>query len=89
MRTQESIITVIRSRGLSESDIDAIVAIVGERCRHKTKARLRSILTYGASTIPNYGIMGRLICDGKRWKYIAGQYYTGEIKTLRECILKG
>lgn len=51
---QESIITVIRSRGLSESDIDAIVAIVGER-----------------------------------WEYIAGQYYTGEIKTLRECILKG
>ena len=89
MRTQESIITVIRSRGLSESDIDAIVTIVGERCRHKTKARLRSILTYGASTIPNYGIMGRLLWDGKRWEYIAGQYYTGEIKTVRECILKG
>ena len=47
---QKSIIQVIRSRGLNESDIDAIVAIVGERCRHKTKARLRSILTYGAST---------------------------------------
>lgn len=45
MRTQESIIEVIRSRGLSESDIDAIVAIVGERCRYKTKARLRSIQT--------------------------------------------
>ena len=65
------------------------VAIVGERCRHKTKARLRSILTYGASTIPNYGIMGRLLWDGKRWKYIAGQCYTSEIKTVRECILKG
>ena len=77
---QESMITVIRSRGLSESDIDAIVAIVGERCRHKTKARLRSILTYGASTIPNYGIMGRLLWDGKRWEYVAGQYYTGEIR---------
>ena len=89
MSIQESIITVINSRGLSESDIDAIVVIVGERCRHKTKERLRSILTYGASTIPNYGIMGRLIWDGKRWEYIAGQYCTGEIKTLRECILKG
>lgn len=86
---QESLITVINSRGLNESDIDAIVAIVGERCRQATKARLRSILTYWASTIPNYGIMGRLIWDGKRWEYIAGQYYTGELKTLRECILKG
>ena len=55
MSIQESIIEVIRLRGLSDSDIDAIVTIVGERCRHKTKARLRSILTYGASTIPNYG----------------------------------
>lgn len=86
---QEYIIQVIQTRGLSESDIDAIVAIVGERCRHKTKVRLRSILTYGASTIPDYGIMRRLVWDGKCWEYIAGQYYEGEIKTLRECILKG
>ena len=87
---QKSIIQVIRSRGLNESDIDAIVAIVGEHCRHKTKARLRSILTYGASTIPDYGIMGRLIFTGEHgWEYIAGQCYPSEIKTLRECILKG
>lgn len=86
---QESIIQVIKSRGLSESDINAIMDIVGYRCRENTKRRLRSILTYGASTIPDYGIMGRLMfCDG-RWEYVAGQSYTDEIKTVRECIIKG
>lgn len=74
---------------LTEQDIDVIVSIVGHGCRHKTKARLRSILTYGPSTIPRYGNLERLIKSDRGWIYIAGQYYTGEIKTVREHILNG
>ena len=89
MDNQESIIEVINTRGLSQQDIEEIIGIVGDRCRHNTKARLRSILTYGSSTIPDYGIMRRLMFTRGRWEYVAGQCYTSEIKTLRECILKG
>lgn len=75
---------------LTDADISAILSIVGYRCREKTLRRLRSILTYARSTIPTYGIFNRLTkeSDGS-WSYCAGQSYTDEIRTLRECILKG
>lgn len=75
-------------RNLSEQDIDSIIQLVGKGCQHKTKARLRSILTYGPSTIENCGIMRRLTkeSDGS-WDYCAGQDYTAEIKTVRNVIL--
>jgi len=75
---------------LTESDINAIVAIVGYRCRIKTYNRLRSILKYSPSLIPNYGIFERLSRDEKgQWEYCAGQSYPDEIRTLRDCILNG
>jgi len=74
---------------LTESDIDDIVGLVGHGCRTKTKNRLRSILTYGRSTIPAYGIFTRLVKDADCWEYIAGQSYPDEIRALRECILNG
>ena len=75
-----------KKRELTEQDITDIIAIVGHGCRQKTKARLRSILTYGTSSIDSYGIFGRLMCDSS-WHYVAGQSYTDEIRTLRDCIL--
>jgi hypothetical protein len=72
---------------LTEQDVDEIVSIVGHRCRIKTVNRLRSILTYSASTLAPYGIYSRLMKENGRWFYCAGQSYTDEIKTLRECIL--
>lgn len=72
---------------LSEDDVDQIVKIVGHGCREKTKMRLRSILTYGFSTIGDFGIYNRLHKEGDRWEYVAGQSYPDEIRTLRECIL--
>lgn len=74
---------------LTDFDIDQIVKIVGTKCRIKTKNRLRSILTYSSSSLPNFGIFDRLIVDedSKQWTYIAGQSYPDEIKTLRDCIL--
>lgn len=75
---------------LTEDDIDQILTIVGHRCRIKTVNRLRSILTYGPSTVPHYGIFERLIKEENgNWRYVAGQSYTDEIRTLRECIIKG
>jgi len=75
---------------LTESDISAILSIVGYRCREKTYNRLRSILKYGPSSIPTYGIFDRLTkaVDGS-WEYTAGQSYPDEIRTLRDCILNG
>jgi hypothetical protein len=73
---------------LSEQDIDSILQLVGKGCQHKTKARLRSILTYGPSTIEDCGIMRRLTKepDGS-WDYCAGQDYRAEIKAVRNVIL--
>ena len=76
-------------KNLSENDIDQIVAIVGNRCRHPAKSRLRSIITYSPSMIPVYGIFSRLIKENGSWCYVAGQSYPDEIRTLREIILKG
>lgn len=74
---------------LTEKDIDQLVALIGHRCRIKTCNRLRSILTYSPSLVPSYGIFDRLIKEGESWSYVAGQSYTDEIKTVRECILNG
>jgi len=75
---------------LTENDINQIVAIVTHRCRIKTINRVRSILTYSPSLIPNYGIFERLTKDDKgNWSYCAGQSYPDEIRTLRDCILNG
>ena len=74
---------------LTDQDIEQILKIVGHRCRAKTVNRLESILRYGRHTIPSYGIFHRLIKFEYGWEYVAGQSYPDEIKTLRECILKG
>lgn len=74
---------------LTPNDVNQLVSIIGYRCRLKTVNRLESILKYGPSTIPNYGIFDRLIKDKHGWSYVAGQDYTSEIKLVRELILKG
>lgn len=74
---------------LTENDIDQLISIIGYRCRIKTVQRMRSILTYSPSLIPEYGILNRLIKENDQWSYCAGQSYTDELRTVRECILKG
>lgn len=74
---------------LTQDDVDQIVEIVGYRCRIKTIHRLRSILAYSSSLIPNHGIMDRLVKETRGWAYIAGQSYTDEIRTVRDIILNG
>lgn len=74
---------------LTQVDIDQLVLLLTYRCRIKTTNSIRSILTYSPSLIPQYGIFNRLIKENDRWEYVAGQSYTDEMRTLRECILKG
>jgi len=74
---------------LTQVDIDQLVLLLTYRCRINTTNRIRSILTYSPSLIPQYGIFNRLIKENDRWEYVAGQSYTDEMRTLRECILKG
>jgi hypothetical protein len=74
---------------LTENDKDQIIAIVTKGCRIKNTQRVRSILTYSASSLTHFGIFSRLIKEGDRWGYFAGQCYTSEIKLVRELILKG
>lgn len=85
MSTQENLNTL--KSNLTENDIDQIIMIVGHRCRIKTCNRLRSILTYSASTLQSFGIFNRLMKEDGKWFYCAGQSYPDEIRTVRECIL--
>lgn len=73
---------------LTENDIDQIVSILGKKCRINTIRRLRSILTYSPSMIKSYGILNRLILEDNQWRYIAGQDYVSEVKTVRQLILE-
>ena len=72
---------------LTNLDVDQLVILIGHGCRHKTKVRIRSILTYGWGSVGSFGIYNRLIKEGGKWDYIAGQSYSDEIRTLRDCIL--
>lgn len=75
---------------LSENDIDEIVSLICHKCRLDTYRKVRSILTYRASSIPSYGILERLTKNSAgSWSYCAGQSYLDEIRTIREIIVKG
>lgn len=74
---------------LTQDDLDQIIAILTHGCRIKNTQRVRSILTYSASSLTHFGIYSRLIKEGSKWGYCAGQSYTDEIRTVRELILKG
>lgn len=78
-------------KSLTDDDIDQLVNIIGSKCRHATKVRIRSVLTYGPSTIPDLGIMRRLIKDEgtRKWEYVAGQSYPDEIRVVRNIITMG
>ena len=71
----------------TEDDINQIVSIIGYRTHDKTKNKLRSMIKYGSSAIPSYGILDRLIKEGDTWTYFAGQDYVSEMKILRDTIL--
>jgi hypothetical protein len=72
---------------MTDDDIEQIFQLIAKGCQHKTKVRLRSILTYSKSSIQSVGILERLIKEDGKWRYIAGQSYTDEIRTVRDVVL--
>jgi hypothetical protein len=70
---------------LSDGEIEALVKLIGDRCRQKTKDRLRRRLRY-LSLIQPAGILGRVMVR-PRVEYVAGQSYPDEIRIVRNVIL--
>lgn len=74
---------------LTENDIGQLYFLISSRCHKKTKDRILSMLKYGKSAIPQYGIFNRLIKEDERWTYCAGQDYVSEMALIRNLITKG
>jgi hypothetical protein len=74
---------------LTENDIEQLLDLVGYRCQAKTINRMRSVLTYSASSISYYGILNRLYKSKTQWEYCAGQSYPDEIRTIRAIFKTG
>ena len=60
----------------------------GTRDGSKTNRAIDKLRTYNLSSIPKDGIWERLIIEDGKVSYIAGQDYTGEIKFLRELLVR-
>ena len=73
---------------ITEDDINQVYDLLAKGTRSKTRTRLMSCLTYGKGRIPTFGILERLIKEDGKWRYIAGQSYPDEIRTVRELIIK-
>ena len=78
-----------QKKSFTAKDIDQIATLITYKCRVKTYQRVVSMLKYGTGTIPNYGILERLIKEGDNWAYCAGQSYPDEIRTIRNIITNG
>ena len=63
--------------------INNLLGVIGGRKNYSI--RLRYLIARGKSC----GILERLIYDGKKWSYIAGQDYTGEINYIRKILREG
>jgi hypothetical protein len=74
-------------KGLTESDLDQIVEIIGGH--GYTKGRIRSVLDYHLKESNFWGVASRFMYDHKadRWSYCAGQDYTYEMKAVRKSLL--
>ena len=72
-------------RYLDEMQINEIMAFVGHGCRANTKHRLRRKLELNI-LLENSGIFSRLHVEPSV-RYVCGQAWNEEMRTLRECIL--
>lgn len=72
---------------LTENDIQEILEVVCKSCQIKTWNKIRTNLELFPSSIPVYGILGRLIKENSGWSYCAGQSYPDEIRTVRNILL--
>ena len=73
---------------LKECEIDNLLSELAHGCRKETKARLRHVFLV-CPNIDSYGIYERILFNGERATYCAGQDSTSEIATVRKLLLKG
>jgi len=73
---------------LNQEQQEAILGIIGKRCRQPTKERLARRLALPLALWERYGIYSRMIIEDQSAYYICGQSWHDEMRTLRECILK-
>lgn len=72
---------------LTDEQKQAFVDVIGHRCHERTKARLRSFITYPTGAY-NHGIYNRVMFDEGGCQYVAGQSYPDELRTIRKLIVK-
>ena len=73
---------------LTEDDKKQLLEILGCRCRQSTKKKLQVRLEKFSESVPQYGIIDRLLYERGQWQYCAGQSYTDEIRTVRKIFLE-
>lgn len=72
---------------LSNDQVDELVKMIGYRCRHDTKAKLRRRLELPLALLRNHGIYGRVVITENGCTYYCGQSWDDEMRTLRECLI--
>lgn len=73
---------------LTEDDRQQLLEILGHRCRQSTKKKLQNRLERFSESVPQYGIIDRLLYERGQWQYCAGQSYIDEIRTVRKIFLE-
>lgn len=75
---------------LTQDEQDALLSLIGGRCRRPTIDALRRRIALPLSLWHNYGIFGRVMFneDGQTVCYYAGQDYPTEIAAIRKLILE-
>ena len=71
----------------TEAEKSGLYELLTGYCRQDTKARFSRKLNVPLSCWANYGIYGRVMFEGDKITYCAGQSYTDEIRTIRKLIL--
>ena len=69
---------------IHDYDIDGLLSVIGGKSNVGYRRLIMDYVNYGK----NHGIFERLVYDGKRWIYMAGQHYTYELNIIRQ-ILRG
>lgn len=74
-------------RCLTEIQQASLYVLIGKGCRANTRAKLGRMVALPLALWQDYGIYRRVSFDNEIAEYCAGQSYTDEIRTVRECIL--
>lgn len=74
---------------LTDEEIQALVDLLGKRCRMRNRNRIKWALMGCPDNIQSYAIYRRVLLhdDGILASYCAGQSYPDEIRTVRKCLI--